>query len=174
MFTKFKKKDSPKKQRRPLTFPVLDQADLTTEKVSDLLTSGIPIWTWYNVADRLEKGENLIHENEFFALEHGYMDGFSMYRIEGDYLCKYVAELIGETPDLCLRIDTIWPYNPLTVYEVFHEDLKAAYEVSYDPEHRTDNLMGYAHDLDEDKIAAYLHDHPAMHVGPEHFKKREN
>ena len=173
MFRIFKKKKVPKNTRRPLVFPVLDPADVTTQKISELLTAGIPIWAWYNVSDLLEHGKRPTHESEIHALEQGCLDGFSMYRLEGDYICKYIADTIGEKPDLYLRLRTIWPHNSAAVYEVYC-DLKAAYETSYDPEHRTDDVLAYAHDLDAEKIAAYLQDHPVMHVGLEHFRKREN
>lgn len=159
-----------KKDRNILDLPVLTEEGLDIENICKLWDSRTPLWTWYSIPERGADAGTL-KEEEIRGLDCGSLDVLAMYRKEENLLCKYNAKIAPDSHEMTMRLDTIWPYKPTALLDVIRTYILPAHKVYQDPEHRTDTLMAYAHDLYAEDIEEYLQTHDCMHVTAEHFKK---
>lgn len=163
MFKFWKKKKKKETERNLLDLPILEPKKMTLDVILKHLKSGTAIWTWYALPE--QACSDIIRNKELlYGLDQGYQDALAMYRIEGDYLCRYRADFISDMQDPMLRLDTIWPASNSAVFDILESCLRPAYRVYYDPENRTNNLPYYAPDLNVEDIADYLQTHPCMQV----------
>lgn len=171
MFRFLKKTKKKETERNLLDLPILDPKQMTLDGILKHLRSGTAIWTWYTLPEQACSG-SIRNKELLYGLEQGYLDALAVYRIEGDYLCRYRADFIADTQDPMLRLDTIWPASNSAVFDVLESCFRPAYRVYYDPENRTNDLLYYVHDLTAEDIADYLQTHPCMQVSEEHFLKK--
>lgn len=169
----FLKKKAEKKDYNILPFPIIEPKNVRLDVIAQNLHSGNAIWTWYSIPHRPTTAGPLLHFEELRGLERGFMDALSIYRIEDQFLCRYDADINPETKEPVLRLEMIWPNKNSVLAGIIDTYLKPAYRVYYDPDHLTNEMKYYAHDVYSEDVSLYLQTHDYMHIGKEHFKNIE-
>lgn len=175
MFDFLKKKKSVpdnSAKRRPLNLPVISEKDNTPEKIAEYLKNGVPIWAWYNAMDKPVDTNGNWNLNALLALEKGSLDGFAMFRKEGEFLCKYTLEIFKNGEELHLRLEQIRELKNSNIMEIINGDLAEAYEIYHDDENIAATMSYYCHDITAEKAKIHLANKRIMYVGEEHFIKK--
>lgn len=178
MFDFLKKKPSvpePTEPRRPLNLPVLSKNNFNPETIAEYLKNDTPIWAWYNAKDMPMTDDNgNWNFNALLALENGRFDGFSMFRKEGNLICKYTLDIFNDGKELNLKLSDIREMKNSNILELCRRDLKEAYELYHDDENIASTLPAYVHDITAEKASLYIKDKRVYHVGEEHFYKKSD
>lgn len=170
-----RKKTTPKpdniEHRRPLNLPVIPEKDITPEKIAEYLKKGIPIWTWYNPMAK-SSGQTSDFIQLALAMEGGALDGFAMFRIEDNLICRYNAVFVGHEMQLNLKLYEIRELKNSNIVELFNSDISTAYEVYHDDDNLAAETLCFVHDITQEMALDYLKDHRVMYVSDAHFKKK--
>ena len=166
-----RRKPYPNPDRKPINLHVIE--DKSPEKIIGMLRDDIPIWAWYD-GMKARKEDGSMNLNALYALEKGYIDGFFMYRKEGDFLCKYDTYIFENDPKFHMKLKEIRAFKNSNVLEICNEDFKDARELYYDVEGLTEEQYSYQHDLTEEYIRESLSHNLVLYVTDEHFIRKED
>ncbi|MFR3625287.1 MAG: hypothetical protein ACLTU1_16895 [Blautia wexlerae] len=148
----------------PLKLPEVPDGQMTITDISDLLNKGIPIWAWYNITKKYN-GYALA------SVTGNYLDGYVMWRKEGDYLCKYIAYFDADLV-MRLKLHEVCMMANSNVLELISTELKAACSVMYDDIEFSKNTLAFVHDITEDMILEQLQTKKKWIIEEEHFCKK--
>lgn len=167
MFDWFKKRPQPvQEEKMPIPLPELPAEKNNPVAIETLLKDGNAVWGWYKVAD-LKNGQ--INISAMMNMTYGF-EGIALFRKEGDFLVKYLTDVVGEKLEIHLKISEICKFTHSNVMELYNTELSDAYKVLLDAEQNfVARCQAYIHDLTEEKINDYLTNHRVMNVGEEHF-----
>lgn len=157
--------------RRPLKLPLIDKKDVTVENIASYLKDGTPIWAWYVTSEMVGNSAKVI-EKAAHGMETNALDNFEMYRVEGNYICRYYSHIMKD--GMYMKLDEICELKNTNIMEIVNNDLSLAYEVYHDDIGFTENTQCYVHDVTEEMIEEYLKDHRVMYVGDEHFYRKKD
>ena len=163
-FLLLQKKTSKSKERKPLNLPEIPTDKFTPAEIAEMINNGIPIWTWTNILENY-------NITAISNMQGNCLDGFAMYRKEYDLLVKYVAVVCQELETMTMKISDICKCTNSNIMELYNSDLKDSYKVYYDNVGLTNEVRYFVHDLDYEKIVAYLKNNRVMYVSDEHFIK---
>ena len=147
----------------PLKLPKVPDDQMTITGISDLLNNGTPIWAWYNITEKYN-----VHA--LASVTGNYLDGYVMWRREGDYLCKYIAYFDDDTV-MHLKLHEVSMMSNSNVLELINTELKAACNVMYDDMGFSKNTLAFVHNITEDMITEQLLTQRKWIIGDEHFCK---
>ena len=99
------------------------------------------------------------------------LDGFTVWRIERDYLCMYIVHF-DEDMVVHLKLEEIRKATNSDILAVIESDMTYAYRIMYDDMHYTANTMVFVHDVTPEMIENELHDKSTWIVENEHFYKK--
>ena len=164
LFSKKKRTPSLDEERHPLPLPEIPEDKFNAVGIAELLRGGSVLWAWY---DLLKK----YNWNAALNFVGNCTDTFAVYRVEGNFLVKYIA-MVAED-QFFLKLSEVQRMSNSNVMELFNSDLKDAYRVYFDDEGLTENLQYFIHDLTDEMVEAELQFKRVMVVTDDHFKKRE-
>lgn len=167
MFDFFRKKPQQQQEEQtPIPLPELPTDQNNPVAIESLLKDGNAIWGWYKVMDMKNGQMNL---SAMLNMTYGF-EGIALFRKEGDFLVKYLTDVVGESLEIHLKISEICKFSHSNVMELFNTELSDAYKLLYDEQQDfAAHCQAYIHDLNETKINDYLTNHRVMIVGEEHF-----
>lgn len=154
------------KKRWPLKLPEVPKDQQNVADIARYLHAGKPIWAWYSLSDKPD-----FYVTRF--LTGNRMDGFAMWRVEGDYLCMYIAYFDADMV-VYLKLAEIRKATNSNILAVIESDMTYAYKIMYDDMHYTADTMLYVHDVTPEMIAKELQDKSTWIVGEEHFICKDN
>lgn len=163
-FSLFKKKPTKPKERKPLNLPEVPADKFTPADIAEMINNGTPIWTWTSILDNF-------NVTAMLNMQGNCLDGFAMFRKEHDLLIKYVAVVCQDLQSMTMKITEICKCTNSNIIELYNTELKDAHKVYYDDLGLTEEVRYFVHDLEYEKIAAYLEKNRVMYVGEEHFIK---
>ena len=164
-FKKFFKKNDVKK-RMPLKLPEVPKDQINVAGIAQYLHAGTPIWAWYSMTDK----------PNFYVTRYltgNRLDGFAVWRLEGDYLCMYIAYIDADMV-VYLKLAEIRKATNSDILAVIESDMTYAYRIMYDDMHYTAHTMVFLHDVTPVMIAKELQDKSTWIVGDEHFAIKDN
>ena len=166
MFNFFKRKAVTSSERRPLKLPSIPKAKRTSSEIMSLLKKGIPIWAWYSLLDKP-------NVSAIATVTGNYLDGFAMWRIEGNYLMKYVAHF-DDNRRIHLMLREVCEASNSNIAMLVSREMEDAFDIMYDDEHFTENALVFVHDVTQEKIKDQLKDKRVWYIGEEHFYLRKD
>ena len=166
----FGTKSYPNPNRKPINLPVIE--DKSPEKIIGMLRDDIPIWAWFD-GMKARNEDGTMNINALYALEKGRIDGFAMYRKEGDFLFKYDTYIFDNDSKFHLKLQEVRAFKNSNIVELCNSDFKNARELYYDVEGLTEEQYTFRHDLTEEFITEYLSHNLVLYVTDDHFLKKE-
>ena len=150
--------------RRPLKLPEVPKDQMNVSGIAALLNNGKPIWAWYSMTDKPD-----VYVTRF--LTGNLLDGFAVWRIDGDYLCMYIAHF-DENMTVHLKLEEIRKANNSSIMAVMDSDMVYAYSIMYDDAEYTENTLAFVNDVTPEMIEKELQDKSMWLVGNEHFYRK--
>lgn len=150
-----------KKERKPINLPEIPPDKLTLYYIWNTLQHKTPIWAWYSITDK----DNL---TAWLNMPGPFSDTFSMYRVEIDYLTKYVATF-DEDRNLCMMLTEISLFNLDNVKTLLYGALSDAYKVFCDTKGYTELIPYYVHSVSTELIESVLENEQKMYVGEKYL-----
>ncbi len=145
----------------PIKLPIIPEARFTPSFVEEILSSGTPIYAWYDsdklTASAIESftGRNLV--------------GLFMFRKEIDFLATYVAHFVDGV--LVFRLYEVSMFSKEDIEHLMTSKLTDACCVMHDDTGITRYQQTFSHDVTEDMVRDALKDRKIWVIGDEHFEK---
>lgn len=152
-------------ERHPINLPEVPENKFNAVGIAEMLRGGSAIWAWYDLVRKY-------NVNALMNFVGNATDTFAVYRVEGEYLVKYIV-VVGKD-EFVLKLSEVQRMSNSNVMELYNSDLKDAYHVYYDDEGITETLQSFVHDVTDEMIEAELQTKRVMVVTDDHFKKRED
>ena len=150
--------------RRPLKLPEVPKDQQNVAGIAKILNDGTPVWAWYSMTDKPD-----IYVTRF--LTGNLLDGFAMWRIEGTYLCMYIAHF-DENMNVHLKLEEVRRATNSDIMAVVDSDMTYAFSIMYDDVNYTENTLAFVNDVTPEMIENKLQDKSTWIVENEHFYKK--
>lgn len=152
-------------ERHPINLPEIPEDKFNAVGIAEMLRGGSVIWAWYDLIKKY-------NVNALVNFVGNATDTFAVYRVEGEYLVKYIVHVANK--QFYLKLSEVQRMSNSNVMELFNSDLKDAYRVYYDDEGLSEQVHAFVHDVTEEMIEAELQNKRVMVVTDDHFMKKED
>lgn len=145
----------------PVKLPVIPEADITVDRIMDMLNEDLPIYGWYTLA----KPSVYVFE----SLTGNSIEGLMMFRREGEFLSTYVMHIVDDA--IVFRLYEVAKMAKENVEDLIKKRLSTAATVLYDDSGITDYQQIVNNDVTDDMIREALKDRKSWFIGDKHFQK---